>query len=413
MPIIARETKIQNKKRKENDMKKRIISVLALVMCAITVFFCGCKSKKTDNDSTAPSESSAEVDNTAESTDEAPTEGSSEAATQEVEKKSAVTPAGQKASSEAANKVVNKNNSTGTTPKDPPKVTKDEWVTVGNTEKTFVCGKDIGPGEYYVLNTSEGFEAYVSATLTYEGETIDGEWPIEAGGYFVTLKNGYSLHIKNGKFILASRIEKLKDKNGAYPEGMYRVGTDIEPGEYLIGSTDGEPGFIIFSSSDYFNENTTFYPSITDYPVYVTLKMGDRVLFADGITLNKAKVAAADDHGKYAPGMYKVGKDIKAGKYIVDTSSEDAVYAIYKDSRYDESSIVKLREHAVDAEIVTLIDGQYVEFDNCKLVPYVEKESTTSPTEKPTVKPSEEEKPSEQDDKKDPETPDAPVDSAP
>ena len=43
-------------------MKRKLISAVALIMCAIMFLFCGCKSKKNGDDTTAPSESGAAVD---------------------------------------------------------------------------------------------------------------------------------------------------------------------------------------------------------------------------------------------------------------------------------------------------------------------------------------------------------------
>ena len=63
-------------------MKRKLISAVALIMCAIMFLFCGCKSKKNGDDTTAPSESGAAVDAV---TDES-TEPSSEETT-EPEKK--------------------------------------------------------------------------------------------------------------------------------------------------------------------------------------------------------------------------------------------------------------------------------------------------------------------------------------
>lgn len=35
-------------------MKRKLISAVALIMCAIMFLFCGCKSKKNGDDTTAP-----------------------------------------------------------------------------------------------------------------------------------------------------------------------------------------------------------------------------------------------------------------------------------------------------------------------------------------------------------------------
>lgn len=43
-------------------MKRKLISAVALILCATMLLFCGCKSKKNNDDSTSPSESGAAVD---------------------------------------------------------------------------------------------------------------------------------------------------------------------------------------------------------------------------------------------------------------------------------------------------------------------------------------------------------------
>ena len=52
----------KQKRRKEKTMKRKLISAVALIVCAIMFLFCGCKSKKNGDDTTAPSESGASVD---------------------------------------------------------------------------------------------------------------------------------------------------------------------------------------------------------------------------------------------------------------------------------------------------------------------------------------------------------------
>lgn len=69
-------------------MKRKLISAVALIMCAIMFLFCGCKSKKNGDDTTAPSESGAAVDAV---TDES-TEPSSEETTEPRRKSPLPTP---------------------------------------------------------------------------------------------------------------------------------------------------------------------------------------------------------------------------------------------------------------------------------------------------------------------------------
>ena len=95
-------------------MKRKLISAVALIMCAIMFLFCGCKSKKNRDDTTAPSESGA-------------------------------------------------------------------------------------AGEYYVVPNSKK----CSLMLT-DGKDGELEFDILPCGLFVTMEAGYTLEVKNGKFILAS-----------------------------------------------------------------------------------------------------------------------------------------------------------------------------------------------------------------
>ena len=43
-------------------MKRKLISAVALILCAIMFLFCGCKSKKNGDDTTVSSDSGASVD---------------------------------------------------------------------------------------------------------------------------------------------------------------------------------------------------------------------------------------------------------------------------------------------------------------------------------------------------------------
>lgn len=59
-------------------MKRKLISAVALILCATMLLFCGCKSKKNNDDSTSPSESGAAVDAITDESTEPSTEGTTE-----------------------------------------------------------------------------------------------------------------------------------------------------------------------------------------------------------------------------------------------------------------------------------------------------------------------------------------------
>lgn len=340
-------------------MKRKLISAVALIMCAIMFLFCGCKSKKNGNDTTAPSESGASVDV---AIDES-TEPSSEATTEPEKKEPA---------SDAVKKVTDIAKKPGKVNTTTPSVKKPEWKKAGK----YTCGKNLAAGEYYVVPESKN----CSLVLT-DGKHLDEdeivEFEVLPCGLFVTMKAGYTLEVKNGKFIAAADVEKMGGTNGRYELGSYRVGVDIPAGEHVIGNAKSV-NIIVFSTTDYFDENGEALPLIGDYPAYVSLQKGQRVMFLEDTTVD-IKTPAANSDGSFNNGMYKVGKDIKPGKYTLVPASEENAYAIFYDLRYIELSIADSGENIKGTKVIELANGRYIEINGFKLVTYVEPGTTAAP----------------------------------
>ena len=340
-------------------MKRKLISAVALIMCAIMFLFCGCKSKKNGDDTTAPSESGASVDV---AIDES-TEPSSEETTEPEKKEPA---------SDAVRRVTDISRNPGQVNTTTPSVRKPEWKKAGK----YTCGKNLAAGEYYVVPESKN----CSLVLT-DGKHLDEdeivEFEVLPCGLFVTMKAGYTLEVKNGKFIAAADVEKMGGTNGRYELGSYRVGVDIPAGEHVIGNAKSV-NIIVFSTTDYFDEDGEALPLIGDYPAYVSLQKGQRVMFLEDTTVD-IKTPAANSDGSFNNGMYKVGKDIKPGKYtLVPTDSENG-YMVYYDLRYVELSIADSGENIKGTKVIELANGRYIEINGFKLVPYVEPGTTAAP----------------------------------
>lgn len=340
-------------------MKRKLISAVALIMCAIMFLFCGCKSKKNGDDTTAPSESGAAVDAV---TDES-TEPSSEETTEPEKKEPA---------SDAVRRVTDISRNPGQVNTTTPSVRKPEWKKDGK----YTCGKNLAAGEYYVVPNSDNCSLVLTDGKHFDKDDIVN-FPILPCGFFVTMKAGYTLEVKNGKFILASEVDKMGATNGKYKLGSYRVGVDLPAGITTLGSSEGS-FFTVFSSSDYFSEDTTAIMFAEDYPVYYNLEKGQRVMFMEDTSLG-VKIPGANSDGSYNSGMYKVGKDIKPGKYtLVPTNSENG-YMVYYDLRYIELSIKDYKENVKAGTVITLENGTYFRSSGLKLVPYVEPGTTAAP----------------------------------
>lgn len=340
-------------------MKRKLISAVALIMCAIMFLFCGCKSKKNGDDTTAPSESGAAVDV---AIDES-TEPSSEETTEPEKKEPA---------SDAVRRVTDISRNPGQVNTTTPSVRKPEWKKAGK----YTCGKNLAAGEYYVVPNSDNCSLVLTDGKHFDKDDIVN-FPILPCGFFVTMKAGYTLEVKNGKFILASEVDKMGATNGKYKLGSYRVGVDLPAGITTLGSSEGS-FFTVFSSSDYFSEDTTAIMFAEDYPVYYNLEKGQRVMFMEDTSLG-VKIPGANSDGSYNSGMYKVGKDIKPGKYtLVPTNSENG-YMVYYDLRYIELSIKDYKENVKAGTVITLENGTYFRSSGLKLVPYVEPGTTAAP----------------------------------
>ena len=333
-------------------MKRKLISAVALILCAIMFLFCGCKSKKNGDDTTVPSDSGASVDVVIDESTEPSTEG-----TTEPEKKES-TP-------DAIKKVTDSTKKPGKVNTTTPSVKKPEWKKDGK----YICGKNLAAGEYYVVPNSDN----CSLVLT-DGEHFDEDhivdFPILPCGFFVTMKDGYTMEVKNGKFILASEVDKMGATNGKYKLGSYRVGVDIPAGITTLGSSEGS-FFTVFSSSDYFDEDAPAIIFDEDYPVYFNLEKGQRVLFMEDTSLG-VKIPGANSDGSYNSGMYKVGKDIKPGKYTLVPTDAKNGYIVYYDLQYIDFSVADSAENLSKDKVIELESGRYIEFAGLKLVPYVE-----------------------------------------
>ncbi|MCI7488458.1 MAG: hypothetical protein MSA66_05705 [Oscillospiraceae bacterium] len=333
-------------------MKRKLISAVALILCAIMFLFCGCKSKKNGDNTTAPSDSGASVDV---AIDES-TEPSSEETTEPEKKES--TP-------DAIKKVTDSTKKPGKVNTTTPSVKKPEWKKAGK----YICGKNLAAGEYYVVPNSDNCSLVLTDGKHFDEKDIVN-FPSLPCGFFVTMKDGYTMEVKNGKFILASEVDKMGATNGKYKLGSYRVGVDIPAGITTLGSSEGS-FFTVFSSSDYFDEDAPAIIFDEDYPVYFNLEKGQRVLFMEDTSLG-VKIPGANSDGSYNSGMYKVGKDIKPGKYTLVPTDAKNEYAVYYDLRYIEFSIKDYKKNVKAGTVITLTDGTYFRGNNLKLVPYVE-----------------------------------------
>ena len=152
------------------------------------------------------------------------------------------------------------------------------------------------------------------------------------------------------------------ENDGIYREGMYAVGTDIEPGEYYIYCTD-DIGcyFAVYKDSSGTLDSIIANENIDSF-AFVTVKAGQYLQVKRGnfIESSKAVLPKADPNGFYVAGMYRVGIDIPAGEYKLVADAGDMAYvAVYKDSLNTMSSIVT-NENFENTYYLSVEEGQYL-----------------------------------------------------
>ncbi len=345
---------------KGKKMKKLII-ILCMAMLAGVLAFAGCKNNKDNQDTTAASaetDAANAADTTEPSADSTVAESSTAKETKPSGRPTQTVPA---AATTEAQVVTLPTNST----EKPDDGSSTGWNGAGN----YKCGSGSGklaPGEYYIVKTSSNYSALLwdGKKKDDKGQPLAYDITIDGTHTLVTLESGYELYISGCKFINTAS-EHPKAVNGKYAPGTYKIGRDIQKGEYIIKKASGAYGGLSFKKSvDPYVQNVASGFKMVDVSVYYTLSK-DGYVHITGCELYDAAshdMASIGCDGT-TPAMYKVGKDIKAGTYtITPDGSGKSYYAVYKNST-DATDSARIAETRITkATNVAVSDGEYIWF---------------------------------------------------
>ena len=152
-----------------------------------------------------------------------------------------------------------------------------------------------------------------------------------------------------------------------YEAGMYKVGTDIPAGTYLI---TGDMGYVEVSS-----DSSGQIESIVANDNYVNrtyLSVSDGQYFKfDGVAIPEAEAPAyTSENGAYPEGKYLVGKDIPAGEYKISLTDGNVMGYGYIEVSSDASGT--LNAIVTNANIQgdtyqTVQDGQYLKLNGAEI----------------------------------------------
>lgn len=102
---------------------------------------------------------------------------------------------------------------------------------------TYKVGTDIPAGEYAIMSSSQAYFCVYSDT---DKEYIVGN-NIFSGRAYVTVYDGQVLEVSDASFMDVKDVEPRVDWGKA--EGVFKVGFDIEPGEYVLVANQGGHGY--------------------------------------------------------------------------------------------------------------------------------------------------------------------------
>ncbi|GEM_PF-2412672 len=159
-----------------------------------------------------------------------------------------------------------------------------------------------------------------------------------------------------------------KQVDDSIKAGMYKVGKDIQAGEYVLFASGGLTSYFQVAkdssgtldsiiTNDNFNGNRYITVVDAQYIEFSRAKM---------FPVNKAPVLQPID-GKYPEGMYKVGRDIIAGEYKVVSDGGSSYLEVAADSSGLLDSIITNDNFATE-KYITIKDGQYIKLSHCHIV---------------------------------------------
>jgi fibronectin type 3 domain-containing protein len=227
------------------------------------------------------------------------------------------------------------------------------WTGVYGATKYQVWRSTSATGTYALVYTaSSTARSYVNTGLT-NGTT-----------YYYKVR-AYHLEGTTNVYGTSSSVKSVK-LGSVYGTGMYKVGTDIPAGEYLLVATDVNNAFYFSSSQASDNEYYWNGAGIPAPTLYATLTTGEYASFEylKAYPIASAPKVGVNADGTFVPGQYKVGRDIPAGTYVIDLQGTTNYGDLYVEmNSYNQPESVVGWDSYRGRIYVTLALGQYFTFD--------------------------------------------------
>lgn len=156
------------------------------------------------------------------------------------------------------------------------------------------------------------------------------------------------------------RASGRKNEEGTFGANQYKVGTDIQAGEYMLFAKDGQGYFAVTSdgNGDDIIKNDNF-----NYNSIITVSDGQYFELVRCYALPIADVERKELKFD-KDGMFKVGEHIPAGEYKINANAGETGYYCIYDSSTQENIVSN--NNFEQSQYVSVKDGQYLELVRCK-----------------------------------------------
>ena len=161
--------------------------------------------------------------------------------------------------------------------------------------------------------------------------------------------------------------KKVKPKKVDYSikAGMYKVGSDIKPGEYVLIS-DGFGYFQVSKDSSGTLESILSNDNFTTNAI-VSVKAGQYFEFKDAKAYPITQAPKLEPkNGKLGEGTYKVGIHIQPGEYKV--SAEGLGYVEVAKSSYHSLNDIITNDNFEGDKYITVKAGQYIKVTSASII---------------------------------------------
>lgn len=231
-------------------------------------------------------------------------------------------------------------------------------------------------------------EAAGFTNLTFEADkTGDSEYIIMKSNWTVTAQNpteSSSIAPDDEIILICKKTSEIEQENSTekpteketeapteaptetpnvYPESTYKVGQDMPAGEYVVFATSEYGGYYSVNRDSSGDLDSIISNNNFDYCDIVTVSNGQyfELSMAQAVPAADAQIDTSGD------GTFRVGYEITAGEFKLQSTSEyGGYYAVY-DSSYPDAEIVT-NDNFEGTTYVTVSEGQYLKLSGCKIV---------------------------------------------